>query len=57
MPNFKIEFSFKDVDYTANVHKVEHADKISPAHYHVRNVRPEITGVPDPYIFVYEVYI
>jgi hypothetical protein len=57
MPNFKIKFLFKDVDYTANVHKpAEHADKIRPAHYQVRNIRPEIPGLPDTYSFVYEVY-
>jgi len=56
MPHFKIEFSFKGVDYTAHVHKVEHAGEIHPAHYQVRNVRPEIPGLPDTYSFFYEVY-
>lgn len=57
MPNFKIHFSFQGVDYTANVHKpAEHADKIRPAHYEVRDVRPEIPELPDTYSFFYEVY-
>lgn len=57
MPNFKIEFSFKGVDYTAKVHKIEPAGGIHPAHYEVRAVKPEIPGLPDPYSFFYEVYI
>lgn len=54
--NFEIKFSFKGVDYTANVHKPGTTDEPRPAHYHVRDVKPEIPGLPDPYTFFYEVY-
>jgi hypothetical protein len=56
MSHFKIEFSLKDIDYTAHVQRVEAAGGIHLARYHVTAVFPAIPGIPDPYNFVYEFY-
>lgn len=52
MTNFQIEFTSKETDYTADVHKVPLVNNI-PVQYHVSDIDPVIPGLPLPVIFLH----
>ena len=53
MTNFNISFNFREVEYTAHVHKVPFVNNF-PVQFQVNNIQPVIPDVPDPYIFIHE---
>ncbi len=53
MTNFKIEFSFNELDYTADVAKIPLVNGL-PVQFHVHNIKPEIANVSNPYFFIHE---
>lgn len=52
MVNFKIVFLYKNVAHTADVHRVPFVNNL-PVQYHVRNILPEIIGMPDTFMLIH----